>query len=85
MRGSEGTEPERVLAWSKLSLRSRLLSSSECERLQRTQLAPGGRSYRQEDGGAGLTSGILTATPGGSALPVPGGVASGPEAQSAGT
>ena len=27
----------------------------------------GGWSYRQEDGGAGLTGGILTATPGGSA------------------
>ena len=39
---------------------------------ERTQLAPEGRKFRQEDGGAGLTSDIPTAPLGGSGSSVPG-------------
>ena len=52
---------------------------------ERTQVAPEGRKSRQEDGGAGLTSDLLTAPLGGSESPVTGRMEAGPEAQSAET
>lgn len=88
LRCSEQMEQRRVLAWSRLNLREaggglgseRVTEGlSSPERLPGAQLAPEGRSSGQENCGAVLMKGGITAPPGGSEFPVPGGTEAGPE------